>query len=180
MIVGLDVAFRSIGWVKLDLETFEVVGAGCLHTDKRAGKKHKGVKVADDDVRCCAELAEELAKLISRMTVVAAEIPTGGAKGDRASRSMGMATGVIAAVCTILGVPAIWISPMDSKKTSTGARFASKSMMAAAAKAKFPTLLEFLTGKLCHDEHICDAACAVAAAESDATMRRIRARYIKK
>lgn len=174
MIIGLDVAFRNIGWVKVDPASYEVVAAGCLHTEKRAGKS-SNVRCADDDIRCCMELAGALLELLEGASAVAAEVPTGGAKGGRANRTMGMVTGVVAGVCEMLKVPTIWVAPQDSKKTATGARDASKSMMAAAARAKFPTLSEFLTGKLCNDEHICDAACAVAVAERDAAIRMIRA-----
>lgn len=170
MILGLDVAFRNVGWVLVDPHTFDVTGGGCISTEK--SDKKRGIRVADDDVRCCMEIASALAQLIdnNKVKVVVIEVPSGGAKGARALRAMSLVTGVIAAVCELRRVAAVWVTPGDSKKFNTGIRDAGKDVVAASVRVKFPMLSEFLTGKG-RDEHICDAAAAVALAEREPVIR---------
>jgi len=166
-IAGIDLGFRHTGIVigdpvKLTLSGYEVINSLCIHTEK-ADKKHK-VYVSDDDVRCCQEMINKLDEMISlhEVAALAVEMPSGGGKGARALRCMGMASGMIAAYTEIKRLPVVWVRPEDIKKKVGGAGNASKKDIQNSIRELFPGF-ELPTVEKSR-EHVADAAAALIVA----------------
>jgi len=125
MILALDIAFASMGWAVI--EKGVVVECGTIKTAKT---KNKQTRVADDRAWRCAQIAQELKRVIDEHNVggVVGELPSGSQNASACSM-LGMAMGVVVGVIETTGLPAEWISPTDSKKAATGRRSASKEEM---------------------------------------------------
>ncbi|MFS8536089.1 MAG: hypothetical protein FWJ65_13120, partial [Limnochordales bacterium] len=96
LVMGIDAGFQAMGVVIAQGRT--ILHAATCRTEPQARKR--GVRVADDDAERCQQLARFLLNVIRewRPQGAVVELPHGGAQGARANRSMGMATGVVAAV----------------------------------------------------------------------------------
>lgn len=165
-IVGVDLGFRNTGLVAAAPEHSDVGYSidkfTCIKTE-RAGKK-KAIFVAQDDVQQCQNLFTGVMEFIRQVdpTALAVELPTAGAKGARANRGMGIATGMAASVAAVTGLPVIWIYPEDSKKLVGGKKNASKDDMMNAVRNTWPQV-EWPKAKN-QFEHIADAAAALLVA----------------
>lgn len=150
LVLGLDLAFRNTGYIFYD--------GGPLDGGVITTKKEKGY-VIDSDIQGCLDLAEGLRTLLERNPdYVVVEIPTGASISSRASRSMGLATGVAVAV---LGDP-VWISPAETKKLIKSIDEPDpKKRMSIFITQKFPDFNQSIKGK----EHVLDALGAVLVAE---------------
>lgn len=131
-VVGIDAGFVHTG-----ISIFNVInGKLQFHSCKsigteKAGKK-KQVRVADDDSDRVMKLIIDLDKFLTDNGVDAndvycvIELPTGGAQGARANRTMGIITGAIVTFVTLKNIPVEYVSPNDVKIAVTGKKTASK------------------------------------------------------
>lgn len=166
-IIGVDLGFRSTGLVAAVPDHsdagYSIDRFVCIKTEK-AGKK-KAIFVAQDDVQQCQNLFNGVMEFIRQFdpTALAVELPTAGAKGARANRGMGIATGMAASVAAITGLPVIWVYPEDSKKLVGGKKNASKDDMMDAIRNMWPQ--EDWPKTKNQFEHIADAAAALLVAK---------------
>lgn len=161
--IGVDLGFRSTGLVAAVPTRAEpgytIDEVLCVKTEK--ANKKLGLFVAQDDVSQCQALFRDVMAFFDRHnpTAAVAELPTAGAKGARANRGMGIATGMIGAVAESLGIPFVWVVPEESKKVVCGKRNASKDEMMSTVTAMFPHV-EWPKAKN-RLEHVADAAAAL-------------------
>lgn len=97
--LGLDLSFRNTGYIFADLSNgFTLLEGGVIHNPQPSGTS--GIsKSFDQDYVSAVELYEGLVKLKERNPeLIAAEFPTGAAMSNRASRTLGIATGIAVAV----------------------------------------------------------------------------------
>lgn len=130
--------------------------------------------VAEDDVTQCQQMWKEVDDYIrdaadlecGNVKAMCVELPNAGAKGARANRAMGIATGMVAGITAKWNLPSIWVAPRQSKLKVGGKADASKEEMQAAVRKLWP---KFAWPTKQKDlEHIADAAAAlIAAKESD-------------
>jgi len=142
-LIGVDLGFRHTGLVaaspsKEVVYGYEILGHTCVHTQK--ADKKLGLYVAQDDVSQCQLMFAGVMKFIKEYDPkgVVAELPSAGAKGARANRGMGIATGVIGSVASALNLPFVWVTPADSKVVLCGLRNASKDDMMNKVKQMYP------------------------------------------
>lgn len=173
VVLGLDVGLAALGWAVVDLSADgeRVVDLGTVTTAKSS--KRRGVRVADDDVRRCRELAAFLLGVIDRHDVVAiaAELPH-GSKGARAAAALGMAKAILASVAEARGLPIAACSPVELKQATAGSGSASKADVQAALVARFGPL-EWPKRKA-DVEHAADALGAVVACLDSDVLRMAR------
>ncbi|MFZ5815342.1 MAG: crossover junction endodeoxyribonuclease RuvC [Bacillota bacterium] len=167
-VIGLDVGFQALGIVVAQGRT--ILHATAIRTERTARKR--GVRVADDDVERCRQLAAGLLEVIRRFRPAGAvaEMPNGGAQGARANRSMGMATAVVATLLEVEGLPLEAVTPLEVKKAAAGRKDAAKEDVQEQVAKRFEwgdhrprTKAEW--------EHVADAAGALLAAEGGTLMR---------
>lgn len=168
-VLGIDAGFAAMGIVVV--EGRRVLHYDTCRTQRTATKR--GIRVADDDAERCATLATFLGDVIKEWQPAGAvvELPSGGAQGARANRSMGMATGVVVATLELLRVPTEWVTPHMVKMATAGRKDASKQAVQDAVRRRFEW-----TSWPKHkwaQEHMADAAGAVLAAEGGTLMRMI-------
>lgn len=168
IVLGIDAGFQACGIVVAQGRT--ILHAATWRTERQA--KKRGIRVADDDAERCQVLARFLLRLIRewRPQGAVVELPHGGAQGARANRSMGMATGVVAAVLEAAGLPAEWVTPSDVKKAAGGRRDASKADVEQAVRRAFTWQAEPPKTRA-EAEHVFDAAGALLAAEHGTLLR---------
>ena len=130
MVLAIDAGFRCLGWALIDDVKGEhcVIECGVIET-----KPNPDVSMAASDCLRATLQGEQLHTLLMRvdlehggLPLVAIELPHGGAKSARASRTMGIATGVIGAVCGATGADAFYVTPSQGKLAATRNRAASK------------------------------------------------------
>lgn len=171
-VLGIDAGFTAMGVVVV--EGRKVLYAHAFRTERTS--KKRGVRVADDDTERCRHLANFLHTTVTAFEVKGAvvEMPHGGAQGARASRAMGMATGVVAAALELLCLPFECVTPGDVKQAATGDRSASKKDVQVAVEQQFDWDGQ-LPDVQVEKEHICDAAGALLAASNGTLMRALQA-----
>lgn len=177
-IVAIDLSFRNAGALtarpahtKVGYELLD-----CANIKTAKASKKKNLFVAQDDVLESQKLYAGLLAYIQNAdpTLCVAEMPTAGAKGARANRCMGMATGVAAALVVVTGLPFVWVIPEDSKNIFCGKKNASKPEMMAKAQELWP---EFTWPKTKGDfEHVADAAAALLVARDNEIYKFMRGR----
>ena len=174
VLLALDIGFRNMGWLVFNPFTDTVVDFGCIQTEKLSGKRSIRLRVSEDDFYRCQRTAMGLCAIISehRVTGIVAEIPTGGARGARPNRTMGLATGLLAGLCEAVSIPTETYSPMEIKKAATGQRNASKEAVIEAMTKRFPAIASFDRPALM--EHIADAAAVIIAAQDGILYRTVK------
>lgn len=173
LVAGLDTGLVATGLVLVDCAAIPpvILRHATLRTERQAGKR--GLRVADDDARRASELAVWLGDRLAGAIGVVAELPTAGAQGARANRSMGLSTGVVVATVALAGLPAEWTTPGDGKRAATGRRDGSKADVQAAVSERFVWAQP--QGRYAWErEHVCDAAAAVLAAWEGTLVRLAR------
>lgn len=165
LILGIDPGFGAMGMAVVDVRpgTWVVVHTRAVRTQRSTRKTT--VRVADDDAERARQLAVALHDVIQEYRPMGAivELPHGGARGARAARALGIATGVVVAVLQVAGLPVEWVTPSDVKLVA-GSLSASKVAVQRAVRK----LLAWPAGwphELWAHEHIADAAAAVLAAK---------------
>ena len=138
-IAAVDVGFASSGIAVMEHTRlgWEPVALRCLRTEPSANKKH--LRVADDDAERVMSQAREFLAIIARHNVIAlvVETPHGGAKSSRASRCMGLATGMIATIAAATGVAVEWYGPDQTRSAATGDKKATKTQVINGASKAF-------------------------------------------
>lgn len=169
VVLLIDAGFRGLGMVVVRGRT--VLHAEACRTEKSSTKR--GVRVADDDTECCLTLARALLRVINTLRPAGAivEMPTGGAQGARPNRTMGMATGVVAAVLEATGLAFEVVTPAQVKKAATGKRDGSKEEVQSAVRRAYNWEAAEPPDTKADWEHIADAAAAGLAAENGTLMR---------
>jgi Holliday junction resolvasome RuvABC endonuclease subunit len=154
MLIALDVAFRSLGWVAIDKGVIQ--GWGTLHTAKTTKKK---VKVSDDFADNCSTLSTDLITIINKYKPkgLLGELPS-GSQSAISAKLLGGAVGVVTAIAAGYKLPLEWISEGDSKKAALDRRSSTKEENIAWARATFPQC-DLGTVK-CKAEHVADALMA--------------------
>jgi len=175
--LAIDPGFKNTGVAVLEFNDDEwfIIHTSLIKTEKSS--KKLGVRVADDTVRRCEEIARALQKIIdnTKVSLFAVETPSGGGKSASAVKAMALATGVVSTVIALNKKPAVWCTPTDVKKATIGTKTASKLAIMDYACEKFPTLRSEYThikgaskGKLRNDfEHIADAIGVFEAVKED-------------
>ncbi len=143
IVAGLDVGFRNTGVVLAELLpdcTYRVLDHKCFSTKKAAKKMN--LYVVDDDIHSCVSMLTQLWDYTRDrgIDLYAVEMPTGGSRGARSARTMGIASGMIAtysAVCTP-GTPFLWVRPMQTKIKLCGSQKASKESIQEAVISAYP------------------------------------------
>ncbi|OUN01377.1 MAG: hypothetical protein BAA04_07100 [Firmicutes bacterium ZCTH02-B6] len=173
-ILGIDPGFGAMGMAVVDVRqrTWAVVHSRAVRTQRSTRKTT--VRVADDDAERARQLAAALHEVIREYRPMGAivELPNGGARGARAARALGIATGVVVAVLHVAGLPVEWVTPADVKSVA-GTRNASKADVQEAVRR----LLSWPVGwpeEAWAQEHIADAAAAVLAAETGTLVRMVQ------
>lgn len=164
-ILGVDPALANMGLVIAKYDTvddkLEITDMKLIQTEKRS---KKDVRVSSDDLRRAQELHTALDLYSKNMSIVFAEIPSGG-QSARAVLGFGIAIGVVAS-CRI---PVIEVSPREAKEAAVGTSTASKQEMIEWATSEFPDaewIKRKFKGKMrftSKNEHLADA-CAIIVA----------------
>jgi Holliday junction resolvasome RuvABC endonuclease subunit len=167
-IMGIDAGFAGMGVVIV--QGREILFAGSNLTKRSAAKRQ--VRVADDDTDRCQDHAGYLWDVIQRFQPggAVAEMPSGGAQSARANRAMGMATGIVATVLEIAGLPLEVVTPQAVKMAATRKRDATKEQVQMGVREAFDWGTN-LPKTAAEREHACDAAGAVLAAQGGVLIR---------
>jgi Holliday junction resolvasome RuvABC endonuclease subunit len=172
VVMGIDAGFASCGVVVARGRT--IVDACVIRTKNVSGKR--GIRVADMDAERCAALARGLRDVLAmhHPTGIAVELPTGGARGARSNRAMGMATAVVVTVLELGGYAAEWVTPQAVKKASAGNSNSSKDDVAKGVLEAFDwCCLGTCKVPKTQLEHVFDAAGCLLAAEHGTLMRAV-------
>lgn len=157
-ILAVDAGFAGLGYAVIQLgERDRVIAFDSIITEKNSSRK-RALRVADDDVARSVALLRGLREIVLKWKPAGAvvELPTGGARGARPNRCMGLATGIIAALPALLDISTEWVTPREVKTAAAGDPVASKEAVQAGVKKRFP---EVSWGKLKRSkiEHAADA-----------------------
>ena len=122
MIISLDIGFSNTGWSIFNKGG--LLDIGVIQTKKTAKRM---IRVSDDNVRRCVEIANELDKLKQKhgLQGVLGELPS-GSQNARAANQFGLIIGTVGVAAHLLGLPAEWCSQQEVKKAVTGNRFGGK------------------------------------------------------
>lgn len=131
-VAGVDLGFRVTGVALADITpqgALVAAGAYCVKTAQDPGKK--SMFVSHQDADCAEHLAKHLVELLNQPAIqlVCVELPHGGAKGARANRCMGIATGVMASVRMVLKRSMEYYTPRDTRIAATGTDEATKQQV---------------------------------------------------
>ena len=152
-IVALDPGLVGTGiavfQVKTDMPI--LVDLHCILPKREDNEKSKALS----DVRRIMEHVDGLQPYIEDADLVLVELPHGGAKSARATRSMALITGAVAAVVRLGGVRVAWFTPRETRMAAVGVPKADKSDIIAAMSKIYPELK--LIKSLARQEHIADA-----------------------
>jgi len=169
-ILAIDIGFASTGMAVLCVHQdgrAELHDARCLHT--KPEHKKRGIYVSHDDTRRGREITRGIWEylMLNDCKGIVVELPSGGAQGAKANRAMGIATGVMAALPTIIKMPVEYITPAESRKAAIGACTAPagqniKELVIDAMAKKYGAALKQLPVK--DREHIADALATFEAA----------------
>jgi hypothetical protein len=166
IIVGVDLALRNVGLVKMRVPVDPSVPPALLDMRliKTVKSTDKKVRKSSDDVAAAREVIVQLRAFTQDSTALAVEVP-GGAQSYGAANSFGIAKGIIAGF-----YPVIEVQPRETKLYSVGNLKATKDEMVAWARERYPAgewLTRKLKGKLellNDNEHLADAIAVVYAA----------------
>jgi len=158
-LIGIDLSFRATGIIILEIKSNNIVYIDTIRT-KKENKKRK-IRTADDDMVQSMVMARSIIDILKKYPgVIIVELPHGGARGHRAHRCMGIATGVMGAIAEILKYPIEFYSQSECKKAVTGNKNASKIEVENIIRKKFHA--DWPQKKVI-SEHIFDAGSALVA-----------------
>ena len=183
-VMGIDAGFTATGIVVVELVPYDLLGrrkdrvAAAVTVRTTPDGRRRGLRVADSDAERCQLVARAILDTAREWHVegVVTELPNAGAQGARPNRSMGMATGVVAACVEAMVLPAEWVTPFDVKRVATGRRDGSKEDVQAAVYELFEWAPGTIGLHKWQKEHTADGAGAVRAAERGVLIRGLRGR----
>lgn len=178
----------AAGWFLFDTK--------CIHTEQehrvwetsnRTGKRvaRSLDSVTNDDVRRAESLATGILNycIENKAQAMVCELPNGGAQNAAAAKSMGAAVSIISVVRLVLQIPAVWITPdqsrlaagwnkqehlipkglseRDHKRALQDRKRDLKKHVMTVMSAKYPAISELAD---VNREHIADACAAFEAA----------------
>lgn len=168
-VIGLDLAFRNVGVVVADHNPDKSAGLDIVHCEciqtKNDPKKKARMYVAHVDVLDSQSIYTGLSELVGEYKpgLLVAEMPTGGSKSSRASRTMGIASGILGAfLAEHAELPSLMVTPDQSKLELCKKKTASKEEMQAGIRKLFPKV-SWPEAKT-RFEHIADATAALLVA----------------
>ena len=177
VVLGVDPGFASLGFCRLAVRGEErtVEHLGVVKTSKE--NKKRAVYASDDNVRRIGELTEALAALLNGVHCVCAEAMSFPRSASVANK-MGIAWGVLGALCHDRDIPIIQASPQELKKSITGNKTASKEAVQDAVSRElgesFTARIQEITAGM--REHPSDAAAAALySLKSDVVKATLRA-----
>lgn len=146
-VMAVDAGFRACGIVVMELGPnleWRIVDMRCPVTTGRA--KKLGVRVADADTSDAEAVAFRIFATIRAHSIkhLVVELPSGGARGARPNRCMGIATGIIAAVVMAEGLVREYYTPMETRRAAVPgtSRSISKQEVISAMMYKYPCLAD--------------------------------------
>lgn len=177
-LLGVDTGFAALGYAKISLTSADPgsiaqAQMGVLRTAKTAKKKN--VYAADDNLRRIAELARDLDPLLEGVAVVCIEAQS-WPRNASVSAKIGMAWGLVGALCARRSIPIVQVSPQNLKKALTGKPTATKEEVETGVRERFSldfeTLLSGVPGTMY--EHAFDALGAVVASWDSEVLQLLR------
>ena len=161
-LIGIDAGFVSTGLSSFEVGEGKFKFKGCMTISTSKSDKKKQVRVADDDADRIKVITLGIKDFIETYAndgdiMVAVELPTGGSQGSRANRLMGIVTGAVVAILTMLDIPVEYITPNDVKIAVTGKKTATKDEIMDRIRlvlAQYKSLLPKTKGEF---EHIADS-----------------------
>lgn len=170
----MDVGFNHTGLalakVTTDVIGFELVETHCVHSNEyMVGKlKKNGGDVGDSEANIirAGHMFDCIRKFIDgrKISLLVAEVPTGGAQSAAALKAMALANGVLGVIVKMMeGCPFYPVSPIKTKKMLGGSADASKKKVATVINAFFDTYN--FPKKQKDAEHIYDAVGALIVAK---------------
>jgi vacuolar-type H+-ATPase subunit F/Vma7 len=195
--MAADVGFQATGWAIFDVSAYpaRLMFTGCSRPKKDTKRKH--LLVADSDADRTARMVRDILEAVRahNITQIVAEIPSGGSKGARANRTMGIATGFIVTLVETLGLAAEWYTQKETREAATGkkpallkipkdttpeerkaiekqreeAKKCIKELVIAAMQEKYPALKDITV--YADLEHIADACATFEAAKNGNLVR---------
>lgn len=132
VVIGIDAAFSNMGFARM------IMDAGkpeleSLHLESTESQHKKEVRKSSDDLRRARQLYTTMCCECEGALLAVAEVPS-GSQSSRASWSLGIAVGVLAACPVTL----VQVSQLEVKMASVGKKTASKEEMIEWAMALYP------------------------------------------
>jgi len=157
----IDAGFVATGISLFKVNGGKFVFTGCMTSVTKKSDKKKQVRVADDDSERIKKIIIDIDEFIKpyehQRIMAAVELPTGGAQGARANRTMGMITGAMVTYLRMKGWPAEYVTPNDVKVAVTGNRKASKDKIMNLIRKKLKKYNHLLPSSKAEFEHVADS-----------------------
>ncbi len=159
-VLCLDVGLANTGWAVYRPDLRRFVKAGCISTSP-VPKKTRTVYKNVDDARRYTELSRGVNRLISRWSpmLIAAEMPSGGAKSQSAATGMAAAAAIVSSVATVRGVLVKIVQPSQTKHLIRPEGKVSKEDVIAYVSKRYGSGLIPDDAKA---EHVADAMACIA------------------
>ena len=159
IVTGVDAAFANFGLCRARIHD-GLIQPSELQLISTEGQDKKVVRKSSDDLRRAKELINPFVSFCRSSTIAFAEVPH-GSQSARASWSLGIAVGVLAA-CP---VPMIQVSALEVKLATVGRKNASKDDMIQWATTLYPNLNWIrCRGRITNaNEHLADAVATIHA-----------------
>jgi Holliday junction resolvasome RuvABC endonuclease subunit len=171
-LIGMDIGFRATGvshfevWNQNGKVRLNFISGIVIVTAKDKDKKN--ARVSDTDVQACKHIVKalddymETNQIKRQKSFCACEFPTGGARGARANRTMGMATGLLIGYLESQKIFIIeTVTPKEVKIAATENSKASKNeVIKAIMKKRAIYKHRKYINKIIHKnlmEHFCDS-----------------------
>jgi hypothetical protein len=158
IILGIDAGFSNTGITAMLVNKgkLRLINTAVYTTEK--DNRKKSIRQADDDIERLKKLTNNLQDFIidtqsfmqrkfgstNFRYFAAVEFPTGGARGARPGRCMGMATGHLVAFLMMNGISFEIVTPKQVKEISSNVKSVSKGIV-------IQSVLSF-----CHNNNICE------------------------
>lgn len=162
----IDAGFTHTGMslFKVNNGKFIFQAAHTVVTEK--SDKKKQIRVADDDAERTKLIIKGMKKFITPYIndkiMAAVELPTGGARGARANRTMGIVAGAIVTFLELMEWPTEYVSPNDVKIAIAGNKKASKEVIMNKVRKILKRHDHLLPSTKGEFEHVADSiGCAV-------------------
>lgn len=157
----LDAGFVHTGMSLFKVNDGKFKLVNCKTSQTKKTEKKKQVRVADDDserIKLIVKDIQEFIEPYKQYEIMAAiELPTGGAQGARANRTMGMITGALVVYLELMEWPTEYVTPNDVKIIIAGSRKASKDTIMNTVREKLHQYQHLFPKTKNEFEHIADS-----------------------
>jgi crossover junction endodeoxyribonuclease RuvC len=172
-VLGIDPGFSTLGWawVEVEEEFITPLACGVIQTEKAKNKVQ--LRSSEDNIQRAQSIYLHLRSLMRVNSIQLACTETmSWPRNAGVVAKMGIVWGVIAAVCEEEQVPLLQASPVAIKVAMTGAKQATKEVMIAHVKQRWPGLN--LPTQKALQEHPVDALGAILACKDSQAWRMMR------